>query len=279
MKPFLLVLLAIVPSYLSISYVFAMEEMESQMTLQSPTSSNVIGYGVLTGWSCLLTKWLIQWNGLLDLSIYTQYMNNISLACQTNNSIPQENMEDFQTTFTRVDVNNQFISWSYPWCDTPDIVLWNGQVWAACNVGSTISGTGVESYGSYFQWGYNTDIIQENIVGTQWGSLDEIIDSNSGILQWPCATWYHIPTFSDMKNLRSLKDEYLVLESTIPSGWVKNSLWETVQSGSGIYWTSTYAFLRENWPLAKAVDLKSEYIDRFYIQMQDTKLPIRCIKN
>ncbi len=60
MKPFLLVLLAIVPSYLSISYVFAMEEMESQMTLQSPTSSNVIGYGVLTGWSCLLTKWLIQ---------------------------------------------------------------------------------------------------------------------------------------------------------------------------------------------------------------------------
>ncbi len=43
----------------------------------------------------------------------------------------------------------------YPGCDTDDIVLTNGQIWSACNVGANKAGTGAESYGSFFQWGRN----------------------------------------------------------------------------------------------------------------------------
>lgn len=58
----------------------------------------------------------------------------------------------------------------YPGCDTPDIVLANGQKWAACNVGATTayagqvypSGTPTTAQkayvGAYFQWGRNDDL-------------------------------------------------------------------------------------------------------------------------
>lgn len=59
----------------------------------------------------------------------------------------------------------------YPGCDTPDIVLANGQRWAACNVGSTTAYAG-QAYptdaaptdaqkaylGALFQWGRNEDV-------------------------------------------------------------------------------------------------------------------------
>lgn len=67
---------------------------------------------------------------------------------------------------------------NYPGCDTPDIVLENGQRWAACNAGaneayltadqslpfenSTANGgpdAADKAYmGAYYQWGRNTDV-------------------------------------------------------------------------------------------------------------------------
>lgn len=64
---------------------------------------------------------------------------------------------------------------TYPGCDTRDIALPNGQVWAACNVGATsaYAGQGITNcgggatdcnaslrytLGSYFQWGRNEDV-------------------------------------------------------------------------------------------------------------------------
>ena len=50
-------------------------------------------------------------------------------------------------------------STTYPWCDTPDKMVcispWVATTWSMCNVGSTVSGTGVASYGSMFQWWRN----------------------------------------------------------------------------------------------------------------------------
>lgn len=46
---------------------------------------------------------------------------------------------------------------TYSGCDKPDIVV-GRQVWSACNVGSTIAGTGSESFGSYFTFGTGTTI-------------------------------------------------------------------------------------------------------------------------
>lgn len=37
----------------------------------------------------------------------------------------------------------------YPGCDTDDIVLANGQVWSACNVGASKSYIGVSNNGNY----------------------------------------------------------------------------------------------------------------------------------
>lgn len=59
----------------------------------------------------------------------------------------------------------------YPDCDTDDIVLTNGQRWAACNVGATTAYAG-QAYpsgmapteaqkaylGAFFQWGRNDDV-------------------------------------------------------------------------------------------------------------------------
>jgi hypothetical protein len=42
----------------------------------------------------------------------------------------------------------------YPNCDTEDIIIGDYTL-AACNVGSSVAGTGEESYGAYFQWGNN----------------------------------------------------------------------------------------------------------------------------
>lgn len=74
---------------------------------------------------------------------------------------------------------------TYPGCDTPDIVLANGQKWAACNVGATKAWTGTLAItncsagasdcdsalrftlGSYFQWGRNDDVTATATTATQ----------------------------------------------------------------------------------------------------------------
>jgi hypothetical protein len=82
---------------------------------------------------------------------------------------------------------------TYPGCDTPDINLANGQVWAACNVGATYAYTGAvipncggsatdcalalrPTIGSYFQWGRNDDV---TVQGTPTSTL-----APAGTLAW-----------------------------------------------------------------------------------------------
>ena len=73
---------------------------------------------------------------------------------------------------------------TYPGCDTPDIVLDNGQRWAACNVGATtayVGGAGQpyptpstartaaqKAYlGAFFQWGRNEDVTDLGTTATR----------------------------------------------------------------------------------------------------------------
>jgi hypothetical protein len=210
-----------------------------------------------------MTKWLIEGGGRISLDILNQQMNNVLSACNIDNvESPivlvedlenlNEDLEDINMAniidlinnsnqWILIDILDQWIADNYPWCDTPDIVLWNGQVWAACNVGATKAGAGVESYGSFFQWGRNTPFASTGSVKTiTWPlSLDEadsidaiilgrndqdwLIPPNSNLWGWrgtsatgtyqsqdienqilmqgPCADGYHVPTYEEWKNM------------------------------------------------------------------------------
>ena len=128
----------------------------------------------------------------------------------------------------------------YPWCDTPDITLANGQVWAACNVGASIAGIWAESYGSSFQWWRNhpfpttgpvptitwpippsmliaADIANQFITSMDydwlsvpdanrwWGAdltttYQAASSSNQSLMQGPCSAGYHIPTNTEIQS-------------------------------------------------------------------------------
>lgn len=72
-------------------------------------------------------------------------------------------------TSANCSANKLVFSIKYPWCNTNNIVLPNGQSWAACNVWSNIAGTGSSSYGSMFQWGRNVAFPSSwTITTTSW---------------------------------------------------------------------------------------------------------------
>jgi surface protein len=52
---------------------------------------------------------------------------------------------------------------NYPSCDTPDITVGSQKI-AACNVGASTAGTGVASYGNYFQRGNNFGFVNTGTV-------------------------------------------------------------------------------------------------------------------
>ncbi|MDD3302123.1 MAG: prepilin-type N-terminal cleavage/methylation domain-containing protein [Candidatus Gracilibacteria bacterium] len=116
---------------------------------------------------------------------------------------------------------------TYPGCDTPDIVLCSGAgtgyTLSACNVGSTIAGTGASSYGKYFQFGRNDESWNvgqsaysydwKSPGGTNagsandWGVLESVkttatwgnsSESDRLKMQGPCEDGYHIPTNSEL---------------------------------------------------------------------------------
>lgn len=88
---------------------------------------------------------------------------------------------------------------TFPWCDTPDIQLSNGQVWAMCNAGSKKTGMSSDSYWNYFLYQYNEAI---NACKQPWyktpsrndwiqaqDSFDNIYSDTQNIMKLPKA-WY-----------------------------------------------------------------------------------------
>ncbi|MDD3302013.1 MAG: hypothetical protein PHN31_00515 [Candidatus Gracilibacteria bacterium] len=136
----------------------------------------------------------------------------------------------------------------YSGCDVNDIIVCAGNglgyTIAACNVGSSKSGTGSESYGKYFQWGRNKGFVFGDIssylslidgvlglneVADLYGFIEssplydpytwavgDITDNrgdetdSNGARRGPCATGYHIPR----------KTEWLAV--VLAGGWSTN---------------------------------------------------------
>ncbi len=109
---------------------------------------------------------------------------------------------------------------TYPWCDNEDITFGIYTI-SACNVWTNIAWTSASSYGDHFQFGRNVTYptwTNWNVWYTydwkspggadSWSANDWWVyesvkwtatyqNSNSAsqtLMQWPCATWYHIPT-------------------------------------------------------------------------------------
>lgn len=196
---------------------------------------------------------------------------------------------------------------TYPWCDTPDITLSNWQIWAACNIGSTIAWTGTNSYGTYHQWGRNdgwwtggsADWQSHNNNSWGWSGTSEadgtwnegvwntVSTSDQKLMQWPCATNYHVPTVFEWVtavNLITGKTsgwvawDVTTLQTTLKlpmpgyRGFSDGSM--DIQGTYGLYWSSSpsptygYGLLFVSTAIDPADD-----IDRAY------GLSMRCLKN
>lgn len=116
------------------------------------------------------------------------------------------------TTISNLNVDNgqdsDPIPTFYPGCDTPDIVLSNGQIWAACNVGATTAYVN-QTYpapsvartleqkawmGALFQWGRNDDITTAPTTATlaPAGTLAHTVGHSNFILAGG-SDWMSIP--------------------------------------------------------------------------------------
>ncbi|MDD2892192.1 MAG: FISUMP domain-containing protein [Candidatus Gracilibacteria bacterium] len=87
---------------------------------------------------------------------------------------------------------------TYAGCNKPDIAV-GRMVFSACNVGSTIAGTGSESFGSYFTFG--TGMTIENLDWKKYsaGWKSKWTEKDRGM----CNVNYHIPTKEEFKELFS----------------------------------------------------------------------------
>jgi len=156
----------------------------------------------------------------------------------------------------------------YTWCNIDDIILSNGQIWAACNIGSSVAWTTAASYGSYIQWGRNDGWWTTTGAATDWQARNDnswgggtttktawtwatVSAANQILMKGPCIGSYHIPT--DFEWVTAVN---LVTGKT--SGWVawdittlQNTLklptpghrsysnGSIISLGKGYYWSSS----------------------------------------
>ncbi|MDD3120363.1 MAG: FISUMP domain-containing protein [Candidatus Gracilibacteria bacterium] len=301
--------------------------------------------------------------GIINLS--TTHSGTIYKAILSNNS-------NISTTPTGTGItignkvrlfvaSNSPASSQYPRCDTSDITLSNGQVWAACNVGATVAFTGISlanlagstdpysdlrpTLGSYFQWGRNDDITSTsitnvlasagtlsntvghtNFIHNWWtsakGSWISTPDNNlwggSGttgtggtlisqgspaIMQGPCATGYHVPTYKEWCNAINSIDHSIECYTIANSGSLRQypasilSELKLPPAGNrgidgastgyevgnrGFYWSSTPAFNTDEFAYtAYFLDFHTpgNALRTMYHRGQFNGYSVRCLKN
>ncbi len=194
---------------------------------------------------------------------------------------------------------------TYPWCNELDIVMWD-YIISSCNVWSTIAWTSSSSYWNYYQFGKSdtswvnwnweyaydwkspgwTDAWSAN---DWWISESERTtatyanqDSTDQVLmQWPCASWYHIPTAlewavlhilwwweNDWNNIQvSLKLPYAGYRDQVDGGMMY------VATG-GRYWSSS-----PNGSYWHFLDFNSSNISSNTISNRAMGFSVRCFKN
>lgn len=187
-------------------------------------------------------------------------------------------------------------STTYPGCNKPNIII-GKQIWSACNVGSTVSGTGSESFGDYFAFWVGTNLKSVDrknyslIKKYKWVEKD----------QWVCASNYHIPNLTEWQELSKTyscssndKNKFCAIAISqkllLPSAgynfadyWNSNGIFKKKDLGwfDTLYWTSSV----QSETTARRFGLKvsSNNTDYSNISLSaDSKVywyPVRCIKN
>lgn len=178
----------------------------------------------------------------------------------------------------------------YPWCDTPDIALWD-KIWSACNVWSSIAGFGAESYGWYYQWWRNdtwfTVTNEASPYDWQTSNGDAWWDTTDTFIarQGPCSIGYHVPSQTEwMRAVEYSWGKYNTLRNTLrlPSpGWRGFDNAEYYGQGTtGAYWSSSpvlsgsksYFIIIYTWNWSVTGDWKSSVPRAVWYS-------VRCVKN
>ncbi len=203
---------------------------------------------------------------------------------------------------------------SYPWCNASDIPFW-GYTIAACNVWTNISWTGSSSYGYYFQWwnnGWtpswtitpsnlrvdsssywpwnyynNTTFIGWSIPSPwDWSTVknDNLwwnTDNNNNARQWPCASGYHVPSYSEWSSVITSwwwwwNGTNMMNTLKLPMAWGRNWTNGTMynQWTYGIYWTSTPTSNN-----AYYVNFRSDNSNPNFGTQRSYGFTVRCFKN
>jgi hypothetical protein len=137
----------------------------------------------------------------------------------------------------------------------------------------------------YWPWNYfssPTEIISKR---NDWSTVrnDNLwwdITNTQEARQWPCATWYHIPTITAWKWLMSawwwsVQNNDIILQTLKISG----SVWTSTATDTSSYITR---YIKPNIPSAYIISLGSKsYISGYPYNstVRVVKAPIRCFKN
>ena len=153
----------------------------------------------------------------------------------------------------------------YPGCDKDDIALKNGQVWASCDVGATVSG----KEGSIYSWGHSSphsafDTEAQKWPGTEWTGKNP---------QWPCSAGYHVPGQAEVESAFTATDYaertpnlwlFLVLNIKKDYYYWTNESYETDEKMAWYFMNGTQ-------------HIYSTSIESY--QYPSQKIGVRCVKN
>ena len=213
----------------------------------------------------------------------------------------------------------------YDWCDTWDIIVcsWAGAWYtvSACNVWTTTSWLAAASYWELFQWWNNAWMKSSWTSWTQvdaswygpWNYYNDATFITPGSTenswtsvynadlwwhttntdearQWPCATWYHIPSSTEWSGAWNAWGWSTITDISnwlnLPlTGWY-NSAKQSLSSSYTYYWaTDSHSNLTigsATGPVWKALTIASPYWSNWtvaYYWAQANGAPVRCFKN
>ena len=207
---------------------------------------------------------------------------------------------------------------TYTGCDTADMEVctwaWQWYTIASCNVWTTVSGTWASSYGQKFQWGRNKWFDPSDTPG-QSTPIDGSVWLNAGTdtygfiawatlpanytwattdisdnwwattatdiaRQWPCASWYHVPTKTEFTNAVYYQDTAWKNDVTnklvLPLAWIHQRNVNNITE----QWTTWYYMYSEDPGSAWVLQFQAtSLLNMAYTRAQATWMFVRCFKN
>ncbi len=270
-------------------------------------------------WTILVGDWIYQevvevlsWDYVNLVDIFVMNKDNFIITDDwlwdtTPNLYLSCTWENIPTPFSAIT--------KYPWCDTADITVcsWNGTWYtiSACNVWTTTASIDrTISWWNYFQWWRNkwfpygddshesTPIPNENYNPNNdeyWfvNSRDWIVTHDNNLWwdnswawtdeqrQWPCADWYHVPSYIEWTNIiiawqwwNNWANMQISLKLPYADSRSRTNNYYYDLGSDGAYWSSSpygdrsyRLYFRYNWINPANNDIRGK------------GFPVRCFKN